>query len=378
MTSYDELLLTSAPSPGERASREFEHMLGRQHRGRPAPVRAVRRRGRPAPPSRGFIHAPASNATSADRATTTGAGRPSPDNTTTSPGSLTIAAASVFSAPASQPGLSLKTPRRGPMVSASARSAAARCPRSFLLRARAASRAWSFALALQPLDAPSRGPPARPTSARVAAGHDVAERAVRAQRPAAADERQTRVAPLNRSHAGDGDRRRSCPCCGHVRAAAGRQIEVRSRRPAAAARSGPAPCAAAARAASSARRKPDRDRPVLPDDRLASRSAAAISAGVTSRARSIVDALGAEVKARRSGRRTADRTRPTARAGRCAAACDRSRRGQSISPCTRRARRQRAASTTCANHAVLVDRRRRRRARRRACPVSNGWPPDVG
>ena len=85
------------------------------------------------------------------------------------------------------------------------------------------------------------------------------------------------------------------------------------------------PCAAAARAASSGVGEPDR-RPADPPrrSRLASSSARAISAGVTSRARSMVDDVGAEMEAHGADAAAADRTPPTARAGRCAAACDRS------------------------------------------------------
>ena len=78
---------------------------------RPAPVPAGRRRVRRTRRSPASSRRPRRSATSADRATTTGVGWPSPVNTTTKPGSLTMAAASVFSAAASQPGCAIKTPR---------------------------------------------------------------------------------------------------------------------------------------------------------------------------------------------------------------------------------------------------------------------------
>ena len=79
----------------------------------------------------------------------------------------------------------------------------------------------------------------------------------------------------------------------------------------------------------------------------------------------------------RCARRTADRTPPTARAGRCAAACDRSAAPSRSRRATRVAGLQRPVDTTWA----IVPSSRSITSMTAAppsVPVSNGWPPDVG
>ena len=187
------------------------------------------------------------------------------------------------------------------------------------------ARACVLDLGLQPLDAPA------PSSA---GGDRQRARGRRSRRPAAAgatasarpphDKRQTRVAPLNRSHAGDRDD------ADHARSAA----RACRRRPTdrnpvdldqpQAARSAPAPCAAAA--APPPRRVANRIATGRSSQttRFASASAASISARRDLARQIDRRRLGAEMKAHRPHAAAADRTRPTARAGRCAAACDRS------------------------------------------------------
>ena len=109
----------------------------------------------------------------------------------------------------------------------------------------------------------------------------------------------------------------------------------------------------------------NRDRPVLPDDAIGLGLGARDLAGVTSRARSIVDDGRAEVEADRPHAAAAGRTPPTARAARCAAACARSVAASRSRPCTG------PAAIGSLDHvqdpAVVAVDRRRRREPRRAC-----------
>ena len=110
MTSYSSF----CPSPGERATRECQHMLARsieaalRQLGAAAAAAAERRRrAASSTRSRRTPRRPIARSTTG---TGRSVARPAPRP---GPGSLTIAAASVLSAPASQPGLALKTTRRG-------------------------------------------------------------------------------------------------------------------------------------------------------------------------------------------------------------------------------------------------------------------------
>ena len=171
---------------------------------------------------------------------------PSPISTTTSPGSLTMAAASVFERGGVPAGL--QPLRRRDRVRWSPRlreiprpgsTASSSCSRWTVARGRRRPRACSRSIAPASLGRRDRERPGR-------AADDVAQarRATASARPPQTN--VSRVAPLNRSQpatAIDADHARAR----HVRAAAGREVEIRRPRPAAARPSGPAPCAAAAR-----------------------------------------------------------------------------------------------------------------------------------
>ena len=96
-------------------------------------------------------------------------------------------------------------------------------------------------------------------------------------------------------------------------------------------------------------REPDRHRAVVPHHRFAS-STAALDVRRRRLAREVDRrGLGAQVKAHGRALHTRDRTPPTARAGRCAAACDRSgapSRSRRAPPCPVAQRRDRARART--------------------------------
>ena len=186
----------------------------------------------------------------------------------------------------------------------------------------------------------------------------------------------SRVAPLNRSQPATA-MTPIMPVCGHVGAAARRQVEVGRPRPAATRPVRTGSLRSGSRGGLLLGDEPHGHRPVLPHDAIGvalrprrSRAASLRAPDRSSRSRRPGESSS-------SARRTADRTRPRARAGRCAAACDRGGAASRSRPCTGAPARESARRSTCANLAgVVVDDVETRAPP--SVPVSCGWPPDVG
>ena len=174
-----------------------------------------------------------------------------------------------------------------------------------------------------------------------------------------------RVAPLNRSHPATA-MMPTIPVAGTwvpPQADRSKSVDVDE---AQRGRCAPAPCAAAA-GRPPLRDEPDRHRPVLPHDAVGLVLGLAQSRlAVTSRAEVDRRRLGAQVKAHGAHGPPVGRTRPTARAGRCAAACGRSAAASRSTPRTAVARPSAAPSTTCAM-----------RRRPRIDDVEHATPPSV-
>ena len=164
---------------------------------------------------------------------------------------------------------------------------------------------------------------------------DIAQLPVRAERANAAAELDAGTA-AEALPCGDGDDADRASAR-DVRAAAGGDVEAFHLDDPAAGRFATTPCAAAGPAHPRRRRSGSSpaSRPRPPGSQRPRRSS--ISAGVTSRARSIVDPDRRRDESSWCERRAAGRTRPTARAARCAAACARTavpnRRRAATRPC---------------------------------------------
>ena len=182
---------------------------------------------------------------------------------------------------------------------------------------------------------------------------------------------QTKVTPrraLEPLPAGDGDDadRRRCAARACRRTPTGRSPAISTSR-SLPARTGSLRSGSAAASSSSTNR--DDDRPILPDHAVRLGFGARRSPPrVTSRARSIVEASAPKMETHRADAEAADRTRPTARAARCAAACDRAG-AASRSRRARRRRRRAARSTTCTISPAVSRRSRRRPAAAEAAGV---------